>query len=339
MLTSKDIAQLAGVSVATVSRALHSPEKVKDETRRMILDIVEKHGYSPNYLARGLQTSKSNTVGIIVSDFQNPFYMVVAEILSLALKKANYRLIVAFNNDDKDSEQESISMLLSSRVEGLIFTPQRVAPRLPDIMLQNKVYAMQIYSNIYPSLDSLVINDSYGTYLAARHLLEHGHRRILLILGAQDREVIHLESTAVPPAPTYRPRGFRKAFEDMEASLPEVPLIRVRVFDRPEEQIKEAIRKYKPTAIIPIGPLSIPTMTALQQLNLSVPEDISLVIYDDQQWAPLMGVTVVGHPMQQIGSRIAQMMLDNMRNEDALSGINHDALDPHLVIRKSVRNI
>ena len=158
-------------------------------------------------------------------------------------------------------------------------------------------------------------------------------------IGTQDREIIHLESTAVPPAPTYRPRGFARAFEEMDVPLPEVPLIRIHVFERPEEKIKEVIRKYRPTAIIPSGPLSIPAMTALRELNLSVPEDISLVIYDDQQWAALTGITVVGHPMQQIGNRIAEMMLMNMRNEDAISGINHNVLDPYLVVRKSVRDI
>lgn len=340
MLTSKDIAQLAGVSVATVSRALHAPEKVREDTRAKILDIVKKYGYSPNYLARGLQTSKSNMVGIIVSDFQNPFYMVIAEILSLALKEAGYRLLVAFNSQGvKDSEEENVSMLLSSRVEGLIFTPQKISPRLPEKVLQNNMYVLQIYSNLYPSLDSLVINDSYGTYLATKHLLENGHKRILLIMGEPDEKSKELEFPNSTLEPTHRPSGFRKAFQEMEVSLPEVSSIHLGPLDNLEKCIEAAIKEYNPTALISCGPLSVPTLAVLQKLNLSVPEDISLIFYDDQQWAPMMGITAVGHPMHEIGNHIAEMVLQNMRNENAISGRNHDVLNPHLIIRNSVKKI
>lgn len=326
MATSRDVARMAEVSVATVSRAFHTPELVVPETREKIFHVAKQLNYSPNYVARSLKSSKSDTIGLLISDIQNPFYMFITQILQQELNSQHYRLLISFSDEDLKKEEENIKPLLSSRIEGLLFTPAGINPRLPDMLASNHVYGLQLYRRAYSQMDSLVVDDACGTYLAAMYLLKHNHRRILLI----DGDV---------PIPTQREDGYSQAFRESGLVPDSAMIVRIPLVRACDGEIYNAIVEKKPTAIICVSNnFSLSMLSALKKLNLSVPDDMSVIVYDEQPWAELLDITTIGHHVDELGSIVSRIMLNRLKNgmED---GARNYMVKPKLNERNSVRTI
>lgn len=327
MATIKDVAREANVGVMTASRVARNENGVSESTRKRVLEVMEKLGYKPDALAQALRTRKSNVIGIIVSDVENIFYMQVIAHIEQRLKAKGYSLLISFSSEDSEVEIESIEMMLRSRVGGIVITPvKRDDTKFTAVLKGHSIPVLQLYRNIYPEIDSLIVDDMYGTKVATRRLLEEGHRRILLL-------DVDWEGRAA---------GYKTAYHEMGLSVDERYIRTYSLNLYEESRIVDQIRHLKPTAILAgTNLLGYSAIAACRKLGLTIPKDVSLIIQDDISWISLMDITVISQPMQKIAQEAVNMMLERInadkgKNSKEQLSINQRIIRPSLIERASV---
>ncbi len=238
MATSREVAELAGVSPASVSRAFREDAYISRETRERIFAAAEKLGYTPNLMARSLKSQKSNTIGLVISDIDNPFYSIITRIIEAELKRLGYRLLLSYSNENSEQELEDLSLLASSRVDGIIFTPtnDKNASFIKNLKKQN-IALVQMYRTGYKNIDSVVMDDELGAYYATKHLLQNGHTDILLL------------SVESPISPS-RANGYRKAMLEADQIVNEDYVLHLPFQTDLKNIIKNKLNSTKPTAVI-----------------------------------------------------------------------------------------
>lgn len=322
MATIRDVAREAGVSLMTASRVVRGEEGVSDKTRARVLQEMEKLGYQPDQLAKALRTRQNNTVGIIVSDVENVFYMQVIAQMEQRLKAKGFSVLISFSNEDADVEISSAAMMLGVRVSGLMITPvRRQDNKLEQLLVGRGVAVLQLYRNVYPQVDSLVMDDRYGARVATRRLLEEGHRRILLL-------DVDWEGRAA---------GYRAAFQEMGVPLDERYIQTFRLNVSEEERIREHLQHLWPSAIVAgTNLLGHAAVSACRKLGLDIPRDISLIIQDDISWVSLMDITAISQPMGKIAQEAVEILLESIQRARSRKGMASDTSQRHRVIRPSL---
>jgi len=317
VVSVKDLAKRCGCSTATVSRAFSNPELVKEETQAEIFKVAEEMGYTPNALARGLKNTHSQTIGIIVPSIDNLFYIEILKNIELELHKKNYKLIVSFLQPGIIDERAALDPIVSSRVDGMIILPQNRNNAQYFKRIDKQIRIVQLFTSPYKEYDSVVMQDDVGMEIATDYLLEKNHRRILFF-GFSDRVSGYYRS--------YSKRGLTVC-EDL-----------VYTEDRglSPEILDKAIDEYKPTAIISCSLNSQTVIKRLSERRMRVPEDISFISYDDSEWARIMGITVIAHPLKQITHTVVSTLLERINNPDFSAVPVKAELLPYLIERRSV---
>lgn len=329
-ITIKDLANYTNISKSTISRALRSPESVSSEKLQIIQDAIRTLGYVPNYFASNLKSSENHTIGYIINDVQNPFFSNLIHSIENTLNQAYYKLLISFSRPDQDSLDEKVRDFLFFPISGLIFSPDIANPEVKQNLftqLQNQnLYPLQLFARSYDEFDSIIVNDFYGTYLATQRLIHSGHRDIVLI-GFNN--LVFQERIA----------GYKLAFQDYHIPMDPQNIL---LLDNPEfvkDRIVTKILSSKPTAIISISDVvGVNTIKALRQLGLQIPQDISLIHYDDSAWADLLGITTIGHPIDLLGKLTAETLISGLQSKQK-SLNRHQKVDPILFDRHSVKNI
>lgn len=325
MPTSKDVALKANVSIATVSRVYKSPELVKPATRELVLKTARELNYYPNIFARSLKEQRSNSIGISVGDFTNPFFLQVFEKLNLNIDKTNYQMMVFPPFNASLADNKTAKFLYSNQLDAFLFSPLYYNEKDHQLLTNAKQYCLQLYTDVYEDIDAVTIDDKYGTYSAFKHLLEHNHRDILMIsLGLSDDPV--------------RANGMLKAYREfgLEADMRYCQYMPSNV--DPVGYIRHLIQTLKPTAIVShTEQVTIYTLSALTDLKLSWPEDISLIAYDDHPWASLMGITAVSQPISEVADAIASTVFDALDSDQHT--LQKIKIKPELISRKSVKTL
>ena len=326
MATSKDVAKLAGVSIATISRVYRSPETVRPETRNMVLKAAEELNYYPNLLARSLKENKSNSIGIAVNDFKNPFFFQVIEQIQFVLEKTDYQLLTFSPSGNYFSNDKVIRYLRSNQLDAFLFSPFFYNKEDYQLFKNCKQYCLQLYTDYYEDIDSIIIDDKYGTYLATKYLLECGHRKIMILSATVDGKDV-------------RDDGYVQAYHDMSLSPDYHYILHYSCNRNHIQSIKENIKLLRPTAIISHAEtLTIWTLSALQELGMSMPDNVSLIAYDDHPWAEIMGITAVAQPIKLVGKTIANTVLDALSSNESRP-IVKKKIKPELLKRNSVCTI
>ncbi len=279
MVKLKDVAASAGVSTATVSLVLNNKPGVNAKTREKVLQVSRTLGYTPNGIAQQLATRRSLTIGLIVTDIENPFFAAVTKYLDQFTKEAGYGLIFEISNDDLEREETSIRDLIGKMVEGLVIVPTLRRLRR-DFSVFDRLRALGIpyvfLTSYYPGHDcNCVMTDlEQGSYLITKHLIGLGHRDIVL-LAPYDTRVI--------PA-ALRIDGFRKALRDRGFAFREDMIVRCREpsFKEGYERMASFIRRRKPDAIMAINDiLALGAKRAVSEAGYQVPQDIAVAGFDD----------------------------------------------------------
>ncbi len=319
MANSRDVAQRAGVSIASVSRAFHNDPKIKPTTAQRILEAARELNYVPNLVASGLKSRQSKGIGIVISDIENPFYIPVIKHMELALRKQGYRLIIMFDDGEPNSESEALLQMMANQVEGVLFTPKDTRSKeMVGRYREKQIRLLQLYTAPYEDLDALQVDDDYGVYIATRHLLQMGYRRIL-----------NVGSSA--------PSAFQRAFA--EIGLDADPAFLVRAFDEsdPFPLIKERIAAVKPDAVLAIADRNgRATIQALGNLSLRYPQDIGFMMYDDVAWVSMLNVTAIAHPIEVIADTAAHRILQ-LISCGQQHGLVTASIKPYVVPRGSTQ--
>lgn len=175
MANIRKISELAGVSVATVSRVLNHPETVSEDTRNRILMVMEELNYVPNSIARSLSTNRTSTIGLIIPNILNPLYPSIAKGVEDVFYKKGYNILLSNTEYDASREKDCIEMLLSKKVDGLIICSSILEIADFDIIIKQKVPFVLLGEYMEDSDINIVYTDyQLGAYMATTHLIKAG---------------------------------------------------------------------------------------------------------------------------------------------------------------------
>ncbi|KMS87310.1 LacI family DNA-binding transcriptional regulator [Prauserella rugosa] len=338
-----DVAREAGVSTATAGRALGGYGKVSQRTRERVADAASRLGYRTNGLARSMITGSTQTLGVLVSDVSNPFFATALRGITDVTQQAGFEVLLSNTGGDADAERRALAVMSEKRVDGVI-----VAPALPSdgahlaraIELSVPVVQLDRLASGVPSADSVTIDNEHAVAEAVGHLLELGHRRIGVITEA-DGDIARLRSGnrkrgLLPSA--VRLRGYFSALT--EAGIPvDESLVGVARYDR--ESAYDATTRLleltePPTAMLCTdNVLASGAYRAAQDKGLRMPDDLSLIGFDDEPWTTLVrpGLTIVEQPTYELGAQAGRQLLD--RIERGPGRARHVQLKAKLVARDS----
>lgn len=311
-VTMRQIAARARVSVGTVSHVINNSAGVREEVRKRVLDAIERLGYQPSLLARGLRRNQTTILGMIIPDISNPFFPLVVRGVEDIAYQNSYRLMLCNTDNDAQKEQVYFDELRAYRMAGLIVIPSadsRLVPMAAASGGEIPVICLDRCPEGWKG-DTVTVDNAEGAYQAARYLLELGHRRIATIAGQ-----LHVTSGV------ERLKGFKRALREAGVSIaPEY--IQEGRFDRLSGYEKGLMLLQfspRPTAIVAANDLvALGVLAALREMGLRCPEDVSLVGFDDQEIASFTNpaLTTVAQPAYQMGARAAALLFGRLRGED-----------------------
>jgi len=315
MPSIKKVAEVAGVSVGTVSHVITGSVPVSDELRLKVQTAIRDLNYHPNHVARSLKTSKTRTLGIIVPDMTISFFPQIIRGAETAARKRGYFLIAVNSDDDGDRQKDLLSLLRSQRVEGILLvvaaapTPISQISRILDAGIP-VVCLDRIPDRV--AVDSVSVEDTEGAQLGVDHLIAQGLRRIAVVTGP-----LALKNER------RRVQGYRTALE--RAGIPvDESLIwqgNLRTADVAAMCREKLAASRKPDAVFSTnGPTALGVLRAFRDCGLRTPEDIAFATFDelavDDIFSP--SVTTVVQPAYDIGSRAANLLLDRIEHVEAL---------------------
>jgi len=322
MVTIRDVARDAGVSLTTASRVARGEDSVTEHTKVRVLQSIHRLGYQPNQAAQQLRTRRSQVIGIVVSDLENIFYTQVIARLEGVLKKKGYSFMLSFTAEDAQEELASIGMMLGARIGAMLITPVRRDDDLGrSLLTKSNIPTLQLYRNVYTELNSLVMDDMYGIQQATHKLLEAGHRKILLL------DVLW----------EGRAAGYRMAHKEVGLAADEGFIQTYHLNTYEEKKISQDILRLSPTAIVAgTNLLGHSAITACRMLGKRIPEDVSMIIQDDVPWVGLLEITAIRQPMDIIADTIAQWVETHASTTGKYAEW-HGAIQPEIIDRRSVR--
>jgi LacI family transcriptional regulator len=329
MPTMADVAARAGVSVATVSRALSGdPKRVSAPVLQRIIDAAEELDYIPNNLARNMRAGSSRILGLIISDIGNPFFTAVVRGVEDVAQRHGYSLVLSNTDEDPDREAASLGVMAAERAAGLIIATTNqngtALRRFADMGLA--IVAIDRHVVDLPT-DSVVVDNESASYEAVMHLVRLGHRRIAIIGGPADADTAR-----------ERMRGYERALREARIDLQDEL---VRQGDFRETAGLTMTRELldlpdPPTAIFAVNNLTtIGVLGALRERGVEVPSAISVVGFDDIPTAELLDppLTVIQQPTYRVGVRAADLLIRRLREPDA--AVKEVVLSARLVVRGS----
>ena len=324
-VTLADIARAAGTSASTASRALSGRGYVSEEARLRLQEAAERLGYVPNASARTLKQQTSRVVGVAVSDLGNQFYANLAAGIEQTLREADFQMVLVSDNSDGTQELACARTFLAMRAAGVIITPaDRAAAAL---LSRSGVDVVEVDRRLADvPCDAVVLDNERGGQDATRHLLDLGHRRIALLVADTDWTT-----------DAGRLAGYVLAHDEASVRLDERLILPIG-FHAPdaEELIAALVEQRRPTAIFAANnTLAQHAWQVLRRLGLRLPEDISLVGFDDVPWMAMVdpGITAVAQPTLEMGRKAAELLL--RRSADPAARRTVETLQPTLIVRGS----
>ncbi|MFJ2825989.1 LacI family DNA-binding transcriptional regulator [Streptomyces sp. NPDC087263] len=324
MTTMVDVAQRAGVSIATVSHVLNDTRPVRPATRQAVLEAMDALGYTPNGLARSLVTSRTRSVGLAVSAISNPYFTEILQGVEAGALEHGYGLLIADPHDDPAHERKVAQLLHERRVDGMIIAPSANPGELlaylgkhdvPTVFLDRLVDTPADTVSDGPSstataasfrFDQVCTENAEPMAELVAHLAELGHRRIGLVAGLPG-----LSTT------TERITGYRHGLANAGLPYDERLVAHGDSQSGAAERTTGALLSLAapPTALVTgNNAMTIGALRALRERGLSVPADMALCCFDDFSWADLFTprLTAISQPSKEIGARALKLLLERL---------------------------
>jgi len=329
-VTIYDVAREAGVSMATVSRVVNNNPNVKPQTRKKVFEAIERLGYRPNAVARGLASKKTTTVGVVIPDISNAIFAEVARGIEDIANMYHYNIILCNADKKKDKEIRVINTLLEKQVDGLLFMGGTVTEEHSQAFKTANVpivlCATTDENGAIPSVD---IDHEAAAFDAVQVLIKQGHTSIGMISG-----------TLQDPANGYaRFQGYKRALQSAGIAYDEEL---VRIGNYRYESGVDAMKYFlelpkRPTAVFSAtDEMAIGAIHCIQDFGLKVPDDISVISVDNSRMASMVRpqLTAVAQPMYDIGAVSMRLLTKLMKKET----VEHaKVVLPHeIVTRQSV---
>jgi len=329
-ITIKDIAKMADVSTATVSKVVNNKDKnISEATRQRILALIEEYNYVPNRVASSMVTKKTHSIGLVIPDIANPFFPEIARGVEDIANKHGYHVILCNTDNDLKKEVAYIAMLQEKMVDGIILTAS--AMRASDTLDLSRIHVPVITVDRDVEEEKIkgkiIVDNASGAYEAVRYMLENGYKRILHLAGPY---------TSEPSRARYK--GYCDAHTDLGKEISEELFIEgFYTSEWGYEGIKAVLNKGIPFDGIFCGNdlIALGAMKALREQGINIPEDVGIVGFDDIYMTTMIEprLTTVHQPNYQMGYKAAQMLIKFIEEEVIEKQI--EVLKTKLIIRES----
>ncbi len=329
-VTMADVAREAGVSLMTVSRVVNNKGEVSESTKQRILEVIERLGYRPSGIARSLATSRTGTIGLIVPDISNPFFADLAKGVEKVAYSEGYNVFLCSTEEDPRRELKVLESLAEYRVDGVLLCSSRLDEKhLVDALgfFYSAVLVNRALESEALSVGTVMVDDVHGGMIATHHLLDGGRQRVAFLAGP---ETSH--------SGRNRFKGYKRALQD--AGMPYVPDLVVHCDSNVNGgyQATKDLLSFHPEvdAIFCYNDLvAVGALRACEETGVKVPDDVSIVGFDDIMLAGLVtpSLTTCRVQREEVGERSAEMLLEQM---GGCSGKCKTAVfTPELVVRNS----
>lgn len=332
-VTIADIANIAGVSTATVSRVLADSPKVKPDTHARVQKVISELDYEPNHLARSLSTASTSNIGVVLEDIANPFFVEVALGIESVLRPAGYSMFLTSSAWDREKEDELVRKLVRNRVDGLIIAPIDPCGETVQLLKRREVpFVLLNASSEDPAVSWVNADNFHGGRLAARALVNTPSEVLISLFGfphqtserRRDGFAHGVREYGGRDAIAYHPLDEVYNFEAGYACVPELIA---------REHVHEI-----PTGIFALNDdVALGVIAALLDHGISVPQQVSVVGYDDIASAKRNQVplTTIAQPKLQMGELAARSLLLQLSDVEADKPAEQYELLPKLVERRS----
>lgn len=330
----KQLAATTGLSVSTISRVLNGKAeaaRISAATRQLVLTEAAKHGIVINAIARGLRLRRTQTLGLLIPDISNPFFAALARQVEHASRARGYSVLLGDSEENIAVEAQNAALMQSRRVDGLIIAPVG-GEHQHLISLHQSGLPLVLVDRILPELPvpGVAADNAKGAAMAVDHLVAKGHRRIGCVQG------LHASSTN-----QARVKGFQKALERHRLSTSKTliagtdyKLDSARGAALTLQQLRP-----RPTAIVALGNIiALGVLHAARDLGLRVPEDLSLVSFDDQPWAEWISppLTTIAQPVEDLGAKAMDLFFQQLDAPSTQGEAKQIRLPMTLIERQSV---
>ncbi|MDQ1156028.1 LacI family fructose operon transcriptional repressor [Sphingomonas sp. SORGH_AS 950] len=302
----KDVARVANVSAATVSRVL-AGRNVDLAMRERVLAAVRSTGYRPNLAARRLRSRHTNTIGLIVADIRNPFFTAVSRAIENLAYSRGQRVILCNTDEDPAREAMYLQLMQEERVAGVILAPTRDG--LANITRTKPDYPMVLIDRAAPGIahDCVVLDNGAMSEMLVEHLHDRGFRRIAGLFGATSRTGMERRAGFEAAAQRLGLVAEAIAVPHGDGEVAEVMADLLARADRPQALVASN------------GVTLLAVLRTLREHGLSVPDDIALVGFDNEGWMDIVGggLSVIEQPVEEIGRTAMAMLIDRFDHPDA----------------------
>lgn len=305
--TIYDVAELSGVSIATVSRVLNSPERVSENSRRAVMEVIDRLGFVPKAEARARALQNTGRIGVITPFFTSPSFTDRLRGVATTLANSRYELVVYTVDSVARLEGYLASLPLTGSLDGLIIISLPIDDDAAARLIANNLETVLI-EHTHPSFSAITINDFEGGRLAAQHLLDKGHRRLAYVYFGEIPEYsIHPE--------IQRLAGFRQTLAGAGIDVPDsyikyVPVSRQGIHDRLRELFG---LPQPPTAIFaPSDDLAVRVIHHAREMGLHVPRDLAVIGFDDIDIAEHVDLTTVSQRLRDSGQTAVELLLSRL---------------------------
>ncbi|GGB97872.1 LacI family transcriptional regulator [Dyadobacter sediminis] len=331
-----DIARSIGVSNSTVSRALHGHADISPETRQAVLNMASQMDYQPNQLAYNLVKSRTNTIGMIVPEFHNPFFPNVIIGAHHVLTEAGYNLTIMQSNESYPVEVSNTKAMLANRIDGLLISLTQETNNFDHLkVFEKRGIPLILFNRVcdHVEVPKVVVNDFDASFSAVEHLILNGYERIA-----------HLGGPLTLLVSRERLRGYRAAMEKHGKSIEENMIIQ-GMFSQQKARI---YGKYllelenRPDAIFAVNDsAAIEIMLLAMEKGIRIPEELGVVGFSDNPESAYIGpgLTTVRQPTLEMGTTTAEWILQMVDSETEIAMPTQKILKTELVVRGSSNRI
>lgn len=330
MATIKDVARVANVSTASVSRVLSGHPSASESMREKVLAAAHELNFRPNAVARSLRTTGTRTVGLVVSDLLNPFFTELARAVEDTARGAGFSVIVGNADEDPDQQDHYIRILLQRQVDGLIVVPTiDTSPLLREAAASGRHLVLVDRPAADVQAPIVLADATAAIHELVDHLIRTGRRRLAIVTGPDQ-------------AGTSRERlaAFRAAVADHDLPLPESRVVHGNFrAESGREALAELLASTVPpdAVLMANGPMALGALQLLAdrrgEARVAVPDDLALAAVDDMPWFSLMSptLTAIEQPTAELGQRAMRMLLARIEGEP----VADERLNCRLVLRES----
>jgi LacI family transcriptional regulator len=329
-LTSRDIAQAAGVSQATVSNVINRPHLVAPATLNRVQSVMREHGFVLNTSARNLRVGRARTIGVVALDLGNPFWGEVTRGIESTASARRYSVLLGTSEEQEEKELRFLRLFEEHRVDGIVVSSVNVgSPAIAALRARGTKVVLLDQIDPAGGVSSVAFDHVAGAALVADHLVENGHRRIGFLNGphsvpwCRDR----LEGLR---------RGVARHGLDPDAVIREFPVKSMTAQDA--EPAIDPVLASDVTALFCVNDLvALGALKSLSQRHVPVPERLSLVGFDDSSFSSMLSpslTTVRQHPFE-LGREAAELLIDAVEGQEPATVV----FAPELVVRESVRRL